>query len=578
MRTSQFLLATLKETPADAELVSHQLMLRAGMIRQLTSGIYSWLPLGLRVLKNVMEIVREEMDAIGAQEILMPSVQPAELWIESGRWHAYGKELLTFTDRHEREYCYGPTHEEVVTDLLRYELRSYKQLPACFYQIQTKFRDEIRPRFGVMRSREFCMKDAYSFHIDAASLKETYDALYNAYSKIFTRLGLRFRAVLADTGSIGGDVSHEFQVLAEAGEDCIAVSDQSDYAANIELAKAIPPSTPRAKPGKPLSEVRTPNIRSIDALSHFLQIEPKQTLKTLIVHGKDTPLVALCLRGDHQLNEVKAAHLPQVASPLQFANDAEILKTTGCLPGYVGPVGLTIPVIVDHSAAALSNFICGANKNDMHLQSVNWERDLPEPVTADLRQVVEGDLSPDGKGHLSLVRGIEVGHIFQNGDKYTRAMKFTVLNEQGQAVTVLSGCYGIGVSRIVAAAIEQHHDDKGIIWPEAMAPFQIALIPIQAKRSQRLREACDALYQQLKDTGFTVLYDDRDERPGVMFADMELIGIPHRIVLSERGIDANSVEYKSRTNDTTVNIKMDKIASFLKEKIAENLGVSNKKI
>lgn len=570
MRTSRFLLTTLKETPADAQLASHRLMLRAGLIRPVARGIYTWLPLGLIVMKKVMHIVRDEMDKIGAQELLMPTIQPAELWHKSDRWHAYGKELLTLTDRHEHAYCYGPTHEEVITDLLCHELRSYKQLPVCFYQIQGKFRDEIRPRFGVMRSREFYMKDAYSFHLDRSSLQETYDAMHAAYCRIFTRLGLQFRPVIADSGSIGGDISHEFQVLARAGEDRIALSDKSDYAANIELAEALAPDVVRAEPTVPMQTVNTPHARSIEAVCDVLQIPSTQTIKTLIVHGTQTPLVALCLRGDHQLNEIKAARLSQVATPLQLASETAIEQAIGCTPGYVGPVELTLPVIVDRSAAVMSDFVCGANANHTHLKGVNWQRDLPEPIVADLRQVVDGDPSPDGEGTLSIAHGIEVGHIFQNGDKYSRAMGLQVSDQTGNPITLQTGCYGIGISRVVAAAIEQNHDDEGIIWPMPMAPFHIALIPINPKGDDLVTRVTNRLYQQFQEAGFSVLYDDRDERPGVKFADMALIGIPHRVVVGARNLKQGKVEYKSRSSHgphcDPENVMVSRIIEFIREK------------
>ncbi len=547
MKTSRLLLATTREVPADAQIVSHQLMLRAGMIRRLASGLYTWLPLGLRVLRKVERIIREEMDAAGAQEVLMPVVQPAELWQESGRWEEYGPELLRFKDRHQRDFVLGPTHEEVITDLVRREIRSYKQLPANFYQIQTKFRDEIRPRFGVMRAREFIMKDAYSFHLDRESLSETYQIMYDAYSRIFARLGLDFRAVLADTGSIGGDASHEFHVLADSGEDAIAFSTESDYAANVELAEAVAPAIERPSADKPLEKVPTPGARTIEEVCGFFKTTADKVLKTLIVRGADesTPWVALCLRGDHTLNEIKAEKHPLVAAPLEFAPDEAVLAL-GSAPGSIGPVGLEIPVIVDRSAAVMADFICGANETDHHHTGANWDRDAHITEVADLRNVVEGDPSPDGKGVLKIRRGIEVGHIFQLGDKYSRALNATVLNEQGKATILQMGCYGIGVSRVVAAAIEQNHDDRGIIWPEAIAPFQVALVPMQMHKSPRVRETAEKLYAELTSTGIEVLFDDRNERPGVMFNDMELIGIPHRLVIGDRGLDRGIVEYKHR--------------------------------
>ena len=572
MRTSQLLLSTLKETPADAEIVSHQLMLRAGMIRRLASGLYTWLPLGLRVLRNIENIVREEMDRAGAQELLMPAVQPAELWQESGRWEQYGPELLRLTDRHQREFCFGPTHEEVITDLVRREIQSYKQLPANFYQIQTKFRDEVRPRFGVMRAREFLMKDAYSFHLDSNSLEQTYQTMYDTYTRIFSRLGLDFRAVLADTGSIGGRASHEFHVLASSGEDAIAFSDSSDYAANIELAKALPPEQPRPTPQQSMQYVDTPAQHTIEEVSNFLGVAPSQTVKTLLVKGEQESIIALVLRGDHELNVIKAEKLPQILTPLTFADEAEVRATTGAGPGSVGPVGLSIPVIADHSAAQLADFICGANQNGRHLTGVNWGRDLPEPETADLRNVVAGDLSPDGKGHLVIKRGIEVGHIFQLGNKYSAALKATALDENGKQKTLEMGCYGIGVSRLVAAAIEQNHDERGIIWPVSIAPFQVALLPMNMHKSQRLRDAAEQLYSELQAAGIEVLFDDRKERAGVMFADMELIGIPHRLVLGERGLDADIVEYKGRRDSDNQQISLGSIIDFIKQRVKQNSG------
>jgi len=569
MRTSQFLLATVKETPADAEVISHQLMLRAGMIRKLASGLYTWLPMGLRVLRKVEAIVREEMNRAGAQELLMPSVQPAELWQTSGRWEQYGPELLRLRDRHGREFCYGPTHEEVITDLARRELRSYKQLPVNFYQIQTKFRDEIRPRFGVMRAREFLMKDAYSFHADADSLNETYERMFAAYTRIFTRLGLDFRPVQADTGSIGGNASHEFHVLAESGEDAIAFSSDSDYAANVELAEAVTPTGERPAPGAELQTVDTPNQRSIVEVSDFLGVDPAQTVKTLLVKGSETDVVALVLRGDHELNEVKAEKLPQVASPLTLVGDEAVHTCCGCPAGSIGPRNIAAPVIADRAAAVLADFVCGANEDGKHLTGVNWGRDLPEPVVADLRNVVEGDPSPDGKGTLSIKRGVEVGHIFQLGTKYAEALNATVLDESGKAVMMSMGCYGIGVSRVVAAAIEQNHDERGIIWPNNIAPFQVALLPMNMHKSQRLREAVEGLHDELTAAGIDVLLDDRKERPGVMFADMELVGIPHRIVLGERGLDAGKIEYKGRRDEDKQDVALDGIVAFLHARLEE---------
>ena len=564
MKVSQFPLATVKETPADAEIISHQLMMRAGMIRKIAAGIYSWQPLGLRVLRKAEAVVREEMNRAGGLELLMPAVQPAELWEESGRWEQYGPELLRIRDRHNRDFCFGPTHEEIITDLVRREVRSYKQLPVNYYQIQTKFRDEIRPRFGVMRAREFLMKDAYSFHLDPASLDETYQSMYDTYSRIFTRLGLEFRAVSADSGAIGGALSHEFHVLADSGEDAIVFSSDSDYAANLEKAEAPAPTGERPQPSADRQTVDTPGQHSIEAVSKALGITPRQCIKTLLVEGSEGGVVALCLRGDHSLNEVKAAALEQVAQPLAFASDVQILDAAGCAPGSLGPVGLNIAVITDHSAAHLSDFVCGANSDGQHLSGVNWGRDCAEPLVADIRNLVEGDPSPDGKGTVRIARGIEVGHIFQLGDKYSRAMNATVLDENGKETPVIMGCYGIGVSRVVAAAIEQNHDNQGIIWPGALTPFQVALLGMNRKKSQRVREACDELYQELLDAGIDVIFDDRDVRPGVMFADMELIGIPHRVVIGEKNLDQGLVEYKARRGGDNENVPRGEIVAHLK--------------
>ncbi|MCG6936326.1 MAG: proline--tRNA ligase [Proteobacteria bacterium] len=573
MRTSNLLLATEKEIPADAEVISHQLMLRAGMIRKLAAGLYTWLPLGLRVLRKVEAIVRDEMDKAGAQELLMPAIQPAELWQESGRWEQYGPELLRLKDRHQREFCFGPTHEEVITDLIRREIRSYRQLPSNFYQIQTKFRDEIRPRFGIMRAREFLMKDAYSFHLDDASLDETYHLMHETYCQIFNRIGLTFRPVRADSGAIGGSLSHEFHVLAESGEDAIAFSSDSDYAANVELAEALPPATTRPVPAQTLQTVETPGQHSIEEVSRFLDIEPARCVKTLLVKAKDDGVIALVLRGDHTLNEIKAEKLPGIFTPLTLASDEEVQAVAGCAPGSIGPVDLGIPVLADHAALAVADFVCGANVDDKHLTGVNWGRDLPEATPVDLRKVQEGDPSPDGKGTLSIKRGIEVGHIFQLGRKYSEAMNATVLDEQGKSVTMSMGCYGIGVSRVVAAAIEQSHDDKGIVWPEAIAPYQVALLPMNMHKSERLREAVNLLYAELMASGIDVLLDDRKERAGVMFADMELIGIPHRIVLGERGLDQGMVEYKARCDTDSQDIPLDSIVALLKEKCGKTIQI-----
>lgn len=567
MRASQLHLATLKETPADAEVVSHQLMLRAGMIRKLASGLYTWLPLGLRTLRKVERIVREEMDRAGAQELLMPCIQPGELWQESGRWEQYGPELLRVKDRHNRDFCVGPTHEEVITDLVRRELNSYKQLPVTFYQVQTKFRDEIRPRFGVMRGREFIMKDAYSFHLDQASLEATYQTMFEAYSRIFTRLGLNFRPVIADTGSIGGEASHEFHVLAQSGEDAIVFSTESDYAANMEKAEALAPSTERAVPSQEMVQVDTPNSRTIEELVSNHNVPVTSTVKTLLVHGTEGGLVALLVRGDHELNEIKAAHLPEVADPLVMASDDDVRDAVGAGFGSLGPVGLELPIIADRSVAIMSDFAAGANVDGKHLFGINWERDLPLPKVADIRNVVEGDVSPDGKGTLSIARGIEVGHIFQLGDKYSKSLNATVLNDQGKASIMTMGCYGIGISRVVAAAIEQNNDASGIIWPEAIAPFTVAIVPMNAHRSERVREASEALHQQLTAAGFDVLLDDRDLRPGNKFADLELMGIPHRIVVGDRGLDQGALEYKGRRDEAPTMVPEQDIATFLSDRI-----------
>ena len=568
MRLSQFPLSTLKETPADAEIISHQLMMRAGMLRKQAAGLYSWLPLGLRVLRKVEAIVREEMNRAGALELLMPAVQPAELWMESGRWEQYGPELLRFNDRHQRGFCLGPTHEEVITDIARREIRSYKQLPVNYYQIQTKFRDEIRPRFGIMRSREFIMKDAYSFHTSQASLDETYQLMYDTYSRIFTRLGLEFRPVQADSGAIGGNVSHEFHVLADSGEDAIAFSSDGEYAANVERAEALAPAGERPAAAAAQSIVATPGQHSIADICSFLEITPDRCVKTLLVAAAETGVVALVLRGDHELNTVKAEKLPAVAAPLQFATDEQIRTAAGCSAGSLGPAGLSIPVIVDHAAAHLSDFVCGANEDGKHFTDMNWERDLPAPDCADLRNVITGDTSPDGKGTLSIARGIEVGHIFQLGTKYSEAMSATVLDEQGKEITMTMGCYGIGVTRIVAAAIEQNNDDKGMLWPAAIAPFQVALLPMNMKKSQRVQEATDRLYEDLQAAGMEVLLDDRLVRPGVMFSDMELIGIPHRVVVGEKNLDQGMLEYKARNGNDNQDIPLCDIIPFLKAQLA----------
>lgn len=573
MRSSRFLIATLKETPADAEVISHQLMLRAGMIRKLASGLYTWLPLGLRVLRKVERIIRTEMDKSGAQEVLMPVVQPAELWEESGRWEQYGPELLRMNDRHDRSFCLGPTHEEVITDLIRGEINSYKQLPANFYQIQTKFRDEIRPRFGVMRSREFIMKDAYSFHNSTESLQQTYDVMHATYCRIFTRIGLAFRPVLADTGSIGGAFSHEFHVLAASGEDAIAFSNGSDYAANIEKADAFPPTTPRPTPSQVMHEVATPGKHSIEDVCAFLKVAPEQTLKTLIVLGaikedKTQSLVALVVRGDHELNDIKAEKLTGVASPLTFASEARIKEELGLSVGSIGPVGLNIPVIVDHAAAHIADFVCGANKDGFHFTGVNWERDLHAPLVADIRNVVAGDPSPCGKGTLDIKRGIEVGHIFQLGTKYSEALKARVLDENGKEQTMVMGCYGIGVTRVVAAAIEQNFDDNGIIWPDAIAPFHVAIVPINMNKSEAVAQKAEAIYAELQAAGIDVLLmDDEKARLGVLLANTDLMGIPHRIVIGDRGLESGTIEYKGRRDSEKQEIAANEIVEFLKGKV-----------
>ena len=569
MRLSTYPINTLRDVPADAEVVSHQLMLRAGLIRRLSAGLYTWLPMGLRVLRKVEQIIREEMNREGAIELLMPTVQPAELWQESGRWEQYGPELLRLADRHERPFVYGPTHEEVITDIARRELKSYRQLPVNFYQIQTKFRDEIRPRFGVMRAREFTMKDAYSFHLDEASLEQGYQAMYRAYTRIFERMNLRFRAVRADTGSIGGNASQEFHVLADSGEDAIAFSDGDDYAANVELAEAVAPAGARPGPTLPLARVPTPGAKTIAEVSALLGVPAAQTMKALFVEAADGGVVALLVRGDHELNAIKAQKLPGVASPLRMAGPEQVRAATGCEPGYLGPVGLPsgIRIYADRAAAQLADFVCGANEKDMHLTGVNWGRDLPEPEVADLRNVVPGDPSPSGRGTLGIARGIEVGHIFQLGRKYSAAMKAEVLDEQGQSVTMFMGCYGIGVTRVVAAAIEQNHDERGIVWPLPIAPFHVSLIPINLQKSERVREVADRLYAGLTAAGVEVVYDDRDARPGVKFADDELVGIPHRLVVGDKGLERGVVEYKPRTGDGAAEVPVDAVIDFLRERL-----------
>ena len=564
MRFSQFGLTTLKEVPAEAEIVSHKLMLRAGLIRRLASGLFTWMPIGLRILRKVEAVVRKEMDRAGALELLMPAVQPAELWEESGRWDQYGPLLLRMQDRHERDFCFGPTHEEVITDIARRELRSYKQLPVNFYQIQTKFRDEIRPRFGVMRSREFIMKDAYSFDIDHAGLQASYEKMHAAYTAIFERLGLKFRVVDADSGEIGGSRSQEFHVLADSGEDAIAYSDADDYASNIETAATVAPQGTRPGARQSLEKVATPGIKTIEALCEFLNVTPSQTLKTLIVDGTDGP-IALALRGDHELNSVKAQKITGVASPLTMASPEVVRDVTGCAPGFAGPIGLEIPVFYDHATAAMSDFVCGANETDMHLRGVNFDRDVDSAETFDMRNVVVGDPTPGGTGTLSIARGIEVGHIFQLGDKYSLAMGATVQDPEGKNRPMAMGCYGIGITRIVGAAIEQNHDENGIIWPDPLAPFDVVLVPINMQRSDAVREAAEALYAELTEKGFDVLFDDRDARPGVKFADAELIGIPHRLVISDRNLAAGELEYRHRRDVESRNLKREEALKVLEE-------------
>ncbi|WP_088920896.1 proline--tRNA ligase [Granulosicoccus antarcticus] len=546
MRASQFHISTAKETPNDAEIASHQLMLRAGLIRRLGSGLYSWLPLGLRVVRKIEAVVREEMNKAGALEVLMPSIQPSELWQESGRWEKFGPELLRLHDRHNREYCVGPTHEEVITDIARREIKSYRQLPLNFYQIQTKFRDEVRPRFGVMRAREFIMKDGYSFNLGAESLQQSFDQMHVAYCNVFDRMGLTYRAVEADSGSIGGAQSREFHVLADSGEDAVVYSTEGEYAANMEKAVAVSQGT-RGEASQAMETIDTPGVHTITELATQLDIDESKCLKTLLVQGVETPVIALVLRGDHQLNEVKAEHLPEVASPLTMADAAAIKAAANCDAGSIGPVGLSIPVIADADAAKMSDFVCGANQNDKHLSGVNWDRDLPEPIVRDLRNVVEGDASPVGGGTLKIVRGIEVGHIFQLGDTYSQSMGASVLDENGKPQVMLMGCYGIGITRIAAAAIEQNNDDKGMIWPMAIAPFEAVICPINMVKSEAVKEAAEALYNELKEAGVDVLFDDRPLRPGAMFADMELIGIPHRFVVSDKLLANNEIEYRDRT-------------------------------
>ena len=564
MRTSRFFLATLKEIPADAEIISHQLMLRAGLIRQVASGIYNWLPLGLRVLGKVESVVREEMNRAGAQEVLLPAVQPAELWRESGRWDDYGPELLRFTDRHQRDFCFGPTHEEVITTLARSTIRSYRQLPINLYQVQTKFRDEIRPRFGVMRSREFIMKDAYSFDRDTQGMAESYQTMYDAYTRIFKRLGLETQAVEADSGTIGGNFSHEFHVMADSGEDAIALCSPCDYAANVEKVDLARPVISRAPPSEKMSEVDTPNQHTIADLCDFLAVNTEKTVKTLVVQGASGTPIALILRGDHELNSVKAEFLDEVAKPLRMASAEAIHNATGASPGSIGPVGLKIPMIVDHSAGVLTDFICGANRDDVHLTGVNWGRDLPEPTTQDIRQAVNGDPCPiDSKKEIQVRRGIEVGHVFQLGTKYSEALDATYLDANGRNQPLYMGCYGIGITRIVAAAIEQNHDDNGIVWPPPLAPFDVCIVPIGLKKSPKVAQVVEELYKELVDAGFEVLLDDREERPGVMFSEMDLIGIPHRIVVGERGLTNGSVEYRNRASGESADYPLGELVTTL---------------
>ena len=566
MRCTQTLLATMRETPAEAEIVSHRLMLRAGLVRLLASGLYTWLPIGMRVLRKVEAVVREEMNAAGAQEVLMPAVQPAELWEESGRWANFGPELLRLKDRHEREFCVGPTHEEVITDIARREVRSYKQLPINLYQIQTKFRDEIRPRFGVMRAREFIMKDAYSFDLDKQGLERSYLAMHDAYCRTFERLGLDYRVVDADSGAIGGSRSQEFHVLADYGEDAIAFSD-GGFAANVELVPCPAPDGARPEPGLTMNSIDTPGVRTIAGLVEFLGVPVEHCLKILLVEGEDGGLVALVLRGDHELNAIKAERTDGVLAPLTFARPERVHEVMGCAPGSLGPVGANVPVIADRSAAVLADFVCGANREGVHLTGVNWGRDAPEPRVADLRNAVDGDPSPDGSGTLTIRRGIEVGHIFQLGDKYSESMGAVVLDDGGRAVNLVMGCYGIGVTRVVAAAIEQNHDEKGIVWPTAIAPFHAALLPMNMHKSVRLREAAEKLYADLTAAGVEVLFDDRQVRPGVMFADSELIGIPWRIVIGDRGLDAGTVEFRHRRDSASTDIALDEIVAHVRARV-----------
>jgi prolyl-tRNA synthetase len=566
MKSSDFLISTVKEAPNDAQIISHQLMIRAGLISKLASGLYSYLPMGLRIIQKVEKIIREEMNKSKALEVLMPVAQPAEIWKESKRWEEYGPELLRFKDRHDRDFCLGPTHEEVITNIAKQYLRSYKQLPINLYQMQTKFRDEIRPRFGVMRSREFIMKDAYSFHIDEQSLKETYQLMHQTYCNIFDRIGFDYRPVLADSGTIGGDSSHEFHVLAESGEDAICFSDGSDYAANIERTETLPQQKPKTAE-QAIEKVETPGVKTITDVCNLLKVEPTSAIKTLIVEGNDNNLVALVLRGDHELNEVKASKIDGVKQPLQMAEEAVVKKQLGCSFGSIGVVNLEIPVIVDFAAAALSDFICGANEDDKHFIGVNWGRDTKKIIASDLRIVVSGDPSPDGKGNLEIKRGIEVGHIFQLGTKYSDSMNANVIGEDGRAVNMNMGCYGIGVTRIIAASIEQNHDDRGIIFPEAIAPFQLVIVPINYNKSSRVKALADQLYMDCLEQNIEVLLDDRKERPGIMFADSELIGIPHRLVISDTHADNGKIEYKSRKMPDKVEVDFKEVVSYILDKL-----------
>ena len=566
MKSSDFLISTVKEAPNDAKIISHQLMIRAGLISKLASGLYSYLPIGLKIIQKVEKIIREEMNKSMALELLMPVAQPAELWQESKRWDEYGPELLRFKDRHERDFCMGPTHEEVITNIAKQYIRSYKQLPINFYQIQTKFRDEIRPRFGVMRSREFIMKDAYSFHMDEESLGETYQVMHRTYCNIFDRLGFDYRPVLADSGAIGGDSSHEFHVLAESGEDAICFSDSSDYAANIERAETLPQGAPEV-PKEDLTIVETPNVKTINDVCNLLSVKPENSIKTLVVMGDDDNLVALVLRGDHELNEVKASKIEGIKQPLEMAEEEEVVKQLGCNFGSIGVVNLDVTILVDYAAASLSDFVCGANENDKHFVGVNWNRDTLKVTSSDLRNIVTGDPSPDGKGKLEIKRGIEVGHIFQLGTKYSDSMNANVIGEDGRAVNMNMGCYGIGVTRIVAASIEQNYDDRGIIFPESIAPFQLVIVPINYNKSSRVKALADKLYKDCLAQGIDVLLDDRKERPGIMFADSELLGIPHRFVLSDTHADNGKVEYKSRKEAEKVEVDFKLAVNFILDKL-----------